>query len=175
MIISKSNLIEPKEYGVILDAIKEIGSPSNYSKNDPSTGYYDKYALLEHDAFSYGVFEDICERVLKIAEEEFETALAIENAVLIEVIPGNVPEEHADSQNLDGTPKLGCNNFVVSAVVYLNDEFSGGDLVFPKADYRYKPRAGGCVIFPSNLPYSHYVDSVLSGKRVSLAIWFLQI
>jgi hypothetical protein len=168
-------LIEPKEYEAILDAIKEIGFPSNYSENDPSTGYYDKHALFEYDAFSYGVFEGICERVLKIAEEEFKTALIIDTAVLIGVIPGNLPEEHADSQNLDGTPKLGCNNFVVSAVVYLNDGFSGGDLVFPKAGYRYKPRAGSCVIFPSNLPYSHYVDSVLEGERLSLAIWFSQI
>jgi predicted 2-oxoglutarate/Fe(II)-dependent dioxygenase YbiX len=172
MISVKENAIELKECAAIVGAIKAIGAPSNFAGDDPSTGYYQKSTLLEYDMFAYGVLDEVCRRVLSMAEVEFGIDLEIEQAALIEVVPGNTIEEHADNQNLDGTPKLGCSNFVVSAVAYLNDSFTGGDLVFPGIEYRYKPTIGDCVIFPSDLTYKHYVDRVLSGNRISLAIWF---
>jgi hypothetical protein len=172
MVIIKKDAVKQKECEVITSAIKAIGLPSNLAKDDPSTGYYQKSHLLEYDFFAYGILEEICERVLGLAEQEFGLNLEIDQAALIEVVPGNTTEEHADNQNLDGTPKPGCSNFVISAVVYLNNDFTGGDLVFPGIDYRYKPDIGDCVIFPSDLIHRHYVDSVFSGNRVSLAIWF---
>jgi hypothetical protein len=171
-IVFKTNTVQEKECGVILSAVKEIGLPSKFSETDPSTGYYEKMILLEQDMFAYGVFQEICERVLSIAEEEFNLNLKIEQTALINVVPGNIPEEHADNQNLDGTSKLGCSDFVISAVIYLNDSFTGGDLVFPRIEYRHKPSPGDCLIFPSDLIHSHYVDNVLDGSRISLAIWF---
>jgi hypothetical protein len=174
-VITKENIVKQNECEVIVNAIKIIGLPSQLAKDDSSTGYYQKSALLECDLFAYGVFGEICERVLGLAEQEFGLNLEVEQAVLIEVVPGNTPEEHADNQNLDGTPKTGCSNFVISAVVYLNDDFTGGDLMFPRVDYRYKPSSGDCVIFPSDLIHSHYVDKVLSGNRFSLALWFSQV
>jgi len=172
MLITKVDAVKQKECEVIASAMKAIGSPSNLAEDDPSTGYYQKSYLLEYDFFAYGIFEEICERVLWLAEQESGLNLEIDQAALIEVVPGNTTEEHADNQNLDGTPKPGCSNFVISAVVYLNNDFTGGDLVFPGIDYRYKPNMGDCVIFPSDLKHRHYVDSVLTGNRISLAIWF---
>jgi predicted 2-oxoglutarate/Fe(II)-dependent dioxygenase YbiX len=169
------NLASNNECRAISSAMQLIGQPSNLAENDPSTGYYQKSSLLEQDMFIYGVVEEVCERVLVLAEKEFGFRLEIDQSALIGVIPGNTTEEHADNQNLDGTPKDGCSNFVVSAVVYLNDDFTGGDLMFPRIDYRYKPSSGDCVIFPSDLIHSHYVDRVSSGNRFSLAIWFSRV
>jgi predicted 2-oxoglutarate/Fe(II)-dependent dioxygenase YbiX len=169
------NLASNKECEAIASAIMLIKSPSNLAEDDPSTGYYQKLDLLEQDVFAYGVVNDICERVLIVAEDEFGFKLEIDQSALIMVVPGNTTEEHADNQNLDGTPKDGCSNFVLSAVVYLNDDFTGGDLVFPRIDYRYRPSIGDCVVFPSDLIHSHYVDEVLSGNRISLAIWFSRV
>jgi predicted 2-oxoglutarate/Fe(II)-dependent dioxygenase YbiX len=172
MILVKKNFVKPKEFDLILNTIKAIGSPPNLAENDNATGYYSKSALLDSDVLTYGIFEDICRRVLKLAEKEFNLSLELDQATLTRVVPGNISEEHADSQNLDGTPKMGCSNFRISAVAYLNDDFTGGDLVFPTMEHRYKPIPGDCVIFPSHLQYSHYVDSVFSGERISLAMWF---
>ena len=172
MILIQKNLIKPKESDLIVNAIKTIGLPPNLAEDDQATGYYGKSALLESDVFAYGIFDEICERVLRLAEKVFDLSLELDQATLIKVIPGNTTEEHADSQNLDGTPKIGCSNFRISAVAYLNDDFTGGDLVFPTMEHRYKPIPGDCVIFPSHLQYSHYVDSVFSGERISLAMWF---
>jgi predicted 2-oxoglutarate/Fe(II)-dependent dioxygenase YbiX len=175
MILIQKNFIQPKEFDLILNAIKTIGSPPNLAEGDPATGYYGKSSLLESDVFAYGIFNEICERVLGLAEKVFDLSLKLDQATLIKVVPGNTTEEHADSQNLDGTPKMGCSNFCISAVAYLNEDFTGGDLVFPTMQHRYKPVPGDCVVFPSHLQYSHYVDSVFSGERMSAAMWFSKV
>jgi len=57
-------------------------------------------------------------------------------------------------------------------LVYLNDDFTGGELVFPDLDIAIAPRPGLLVRFPSNHEVVHAVPKVLSGKRYSLPVWF---
>jgi hypothetical protein len=59
-----------------------------------------------------------------------------------------------------------------TGVVYLNDNFTGGELVFPDRDVVIAPKPGLFVGFPSNHEFVHAVPKVLSGKRYSLPVWF---
>ena len=59
-----------------------------------------------------------------------------------------------------------------TGLVYLNDNFTGGELVFPDRDVVIIPRPGLLVAFPSNHEFVHAVPKVLSGKRYSLPAWF---
>ena len=59
-----------------------------------------------------------------------------------------------------------------TGVAYLNDDFTGGELVFPDLDIAIAPRPGLLVGFPSNHEFVHAVPKVLSGKRYSLPVWF---
>ena len=60
----------------------------------------------------------------------------------------------------------------VSAVGYLNDDFSGGELDFDKLDFRYSPVAGDIVVFPSMAPYSHASLPIASGIKYSVVNWW---
>jgi hypothetical protein len=59
---------------------------------------------------------------------------------------------------------------VVSTVLYLNDEYTGGELSFPEIDngYTYIPEKYELVYFPT--PYLHGVNPVKSGKRYIVTI-----
>jgi len=57
-----------------------------------------------------------------------------------------------------------------SAVIYMNDEFEGGETIFPKLDIERKPKKGSAIIFPSHL--EHGVNLVTKGKRYSMNIWY---
>ena len=59
-----------------------------------------------------------------------------------------------------------------TGLAYLNDEFTGGELVFPDRDVVIAPKPGLLVAFPSNHEFAHAVPKVLSGKRYSLPVWF---
>jgi hypothetical protein len=59
-----------------------------------------------------------------------------------------------------------------STVVYLNDDFEGGEIYFPRLKFTYKPNKGDAVIFPCNsIDYVHGVTEVTSGTRYTLAMW----
>ena len=59
----------------------------------------------------------------------------------------------------------------LSIVFYLNDEFAGGDFVFPELKIRVRPEPGMMVCFPSNHHYMHGVEPVTKGKRYSIVSW----
>ncbi|XP_074509369.1 prolyl 3-hydroxylase 3 [Sebastes fasciatus] len=65
----------------------------------------------------------------------------------------------------------------MSAILYLNDNFDGGELFFTKRDAktvtaRVKPSCGRLVGFSSGPVNPHGVTAVTSGRRCALALWF---
>ena len=71
-----------------------------------------------------------------------------------------------------------CNIYprTLSVVVFLNDNYTGGELVFPKHDnsdiyFKVDKKPGRCVIFPSNFLFPHTVTPVETGTRYSLITW----
>jgi hypothetical protein len=48
-------------------------------------------------------------------------------------------------------------------LLYINDDYEGGEIHFPNENVTIKPEAGSVVIFPSNL--LHEVKTVISGNR----------
>lgn len=53
-------------------------------------------------------------------------------------------------------------------VIYLNDNYDGGELRFvePEIDVKIKPKAGSIVIFPSFMPYKHESMYVSNGRKM---------
>jgi len=64
----------------------------------------------------------------------------------------------------------GGDREVISTVMYLNDEYTGGELSFPEVEngYFYTPEKYELVYFPT--PYEHGVNPVKSGKRYIITI-----
>jgi hypothetical protein len=61
----------------------------------------------------------------------------------------------------------------ISGVLYINDDYEGGELYFPNQDVRIKPEAGSIIMFPSVEPYVHHSVKVTSGEKyISPAFWF---
>lgn len=59
----------------------------------------------------------------------------------------------------------------LSLVYFLNDDFEGGDLIFPDLNLSIKPQAGTLVCFPSDHNFVHGVNPVTSGRRYTLVTW----
>lgn len=59
----------------------------------------------------------------------------------------------------------------LSTVLFLNDDFEGGDFVFPELKVRIRPEPGMLVCFPSNANYLHGVEPVTKGVRFSMVNW----
>ena len=62
-------------------------------------------------------------------------------------------------------------NCTVSAVIYINDDYEGGELKFPRLDNLiYKPRIGDIVLCPSNYIYEHASLPIKSGTKYCVVV-----
>ena len=59
----------------------------------------------------------------------------------------------------------------ISTILFLNDDFEGGEFIFPKYRIRIRPEPGLLVAFPSTHHYLHGVEPVTSGDRIVSVCW----
>lgn len=77
--------------------------------------------------------------------------------------PGTHFKIHADHG-----PTYVCT---ISVVVYLNDDYEGGEIHFPRFDkLTIKPKAGDIVVFPSTFIYEHASQDMISGVKYAVVI-----
>lgn len=58
----------------------------------------------------------------------------------------------------------------ISAVAYLNDDYEGGELWFPRFDLDFKPQQGDIVVFPSIFIYEHASKEMIEGTKYSVVV-----
>jgi hypothetical protein len=66
---------------------------------------------------------------------------------------------------------LGIETYHITGLIYLNDDYIGGEISFPTHDITIKPNKGELVLFPGNLHYAHEVKEVISGDRYTIPVW----
>jgi hypothetical protein len=71
---------------------------------------------------------------------------------------------HADASS--------TNMRLLSLLLYLNDDYVGGELAVPLFDVEIKPTAGTLVLMPACFPYSHKALPVEEGEKYVLVTWF---
>lgn len=59
----------------------------------------------------------------------------------------------------------------MSTIYYINDNYEGGQIVFPRFGITYKPKANELLVFPSTYVYNHSVLPVIEGTRYAVVSW----
>jgi hypothetical protein len=59
----------------------------------------------------------------------------------------------------------------ISAILYINDNYEGGELIFPLHNIWIKPKAGMLVMFPSAWAYQHQAKPVTKGTKYAIVTW----
>lgn len=57
-------------------------------------------------------------------------------------------------------------------LLYLNDDYEGGELCFPRQGITIRPEKGMVVMFPSNFQYPHQAFEVRKGVKYVVVSWF---
>jgi hypothetical protein len=59
----------------------------------------------------------------------------------------------------------------ITVIVYLNDDYEGGNLVFADRQMNIQPAIGDVVIFPCGPEYIHLSRPIMSGTKYALTLW----
>jgi predicted 2-oxoglutarate/Fe(II)-dependent dioxygenase YbiX len=113
----------------------------------------------------YGLYNDNLIHIYK------QKVRHIEKPQLLYYKVGGKYDVHNDCESwVNGNLKQVCDRDV-SVLVYLNDDYEGGELEFPDWGCTFKPKAGTVIAFPSYIEFSHRVHPVTKGERFSLVSW----
>lgn len=101
---------------------------------------------------------------IHIEDNGFIKPIYTTEAYLSMWVPGTKAGVHSDSNDVEYV--------MYSTVVYLNDDYEGGEIYFPNQGVTIKPKAGSMVLFPSGgHEYFHGVEPIKHGNRYTIAMW----
>ena len=151
---------------------REVIFDSKTGKQQPDPGRVTHGVSLQ--AMHPEVLNLVAEAYIQVAEPEMHGH--IEWFVYPSVLrysAGGLYKTHADSEMFD--PVTGLWTRVidrdVSLLIYLNNDFTGGNITFPKFNFTYRPEVGDLLIFPSDHRYMHRAEVVYSGFRYAVVSW----
>jgi len=74
--------------------------------------------------------------------------------------------------HIDSDDPTNIKHPVISGVMYLNDDYDGGEIDFPNQGVSIKPKAGSIIIFPSTYPYVHHPKKINSGNKYMVPLFW---
>lgn len=75
--------------------------------------------------------------------------------------------DHYDA-HYDGSPS---SRRWISGILYLNDDYQGGELEFVHCNLKIKPKAGSLYLFPSGYTHAHIAHEVIKGTKYAIVTW----
>ncbi len=106
------------------------------------------------------------ESVKSIPESQVELAFEKGVGPLNRTMPGQSLPAHDDM----GPPELDLP-VAHGVVIYINDDYNGGELYYSKLGFDVKPKRGMLVIHSAAATYEHGVREVTSGVRYGLTLF----
>lgn len=117
------------------------------------------------------IFNDIyCHRMAPYYNVAFEW---YERPQILRYPVGGKYNQHSDADQwlADKKEWLRVQDRDYSVLLYLNDEFEGGDLKFINQNFTIKPKPGMLVAFPSDYNYMHAALPTTKGIRYVIVSW----
>jgi len=166
-----SNFISPEECKAIIESVKNVepssekpvqfstdGEPLTFRRDWDINTYIDKYDKIVRD----------------VIEAEYPVRVKSRSAKIAEWTKNDIYELHIND--------LGINDFNnMSATIYLNDDFEGGEYYFPpsllggittRRHAGFRMQAGDLIVFPGSQHYNHIISKVTSGSRYTIPLWY---
>ncbi len=97
--------------------------------------------------------------------KSFDPDIVLDYVGVVRWPSGTFMKPHFDKNDIHGPD-------VFAAMLYLNDDFSGGHTCFE--DFDVAPEPGKLIIF-SNSQYLHHVNKVEDGERFVLSFWYKRL
>jgi hypothetical protein len=171
-ILSVEDLASEDEVRKILDLVTSIDSWENAGSD-----FWDNRALnikTIRDGYSEDVADIIYSISLRI-QEEIKSWYGLDNVYpdLLQIIrwfPGMSQPAHADDMtDVGGADLSAFHHRDYGAIIYLNDDYTGGHTFYPQHNIEIIPKSGKLAVHPGTPEYMHGVTEISGGIRYTIA------
>lgn len=131
--------------------------------------FYDR--ALENFGLNKDFFQQLNYKFKKIVESSFDKDFDGVTFHVQKWETGGMVEEHSDTSDLYGNLNENSSN-KYTVILYLNDDYDGGELYFTQHNIRIKPEAGSALTFPGDHTNIHGVSEVTKGLRYTIVSWW---
>jgi len=160
-IVIIENFISNEECKIVLDSIDDKMLWHSYSLE----GIPDKISKnLYEKPQAFKILKNAIDKLQNEIEMHFGRPLEEGFPSIRMWSPGEYQPIHADGEDPQGNPN---ESYIVDygSVIYLNDDYEGGEIYFPDQGIDFRPKSGTVVFFPSNNMFIHGVREIISGNR----------
>lgn len=173
MILKVPNIVSSEEIDLILNTARKenvwIKNLNDALWNNRITDY----DILQNEYIkTYRLLLTIQQRVKKEIEKFYKVKAVTIGRSLARWTVGDSQSPHADKESIDGTEKVYNGQYDIGCVVYLNNNYSGGELYFPQHDIEFKPEVGTAYAFPGDRYFLHGVREITEGVRYTIPIFW---
>jgi hypothetical protein len=120
------------------------------------------------DLYTIDNFNEIRSKFKLAAEDVFSRPLRNLSLSAHLWMPGAFAAMHSDNHDLDGNPQPGWIENKLVTILYLNDNYEGGELVFENFPIKIAPEQGTLIVFDVGYENIHGVTEVGLGSRLTL-------
>ena len=142
------NVLTHKECDTLIADANFLSTPNN------TPAYGDMNDIERRNATHHYISKRIC----KVFNFE------VKNVPILWYKPGVVNTQHADSFRITGSTVVRTAPWLRTAIIFLNDDFNGGELVFPNQGVSIKPVKGNMVVASCGIDYVHYTNAASSDR-----------
>ncbi len=166
-IIKIPGFISDKECALLVDAFE-----SNALTNS-ANGFWDNMIVYPGKITDHNILRlmiDTSSRTREVIIESYKPKKIYSDSIMLcRWDVGKQLTPHIDNQDSHdySTPWR-----TYSSLVYLNEEFEGGEIFFPRCNEVLKPTTGMLVIFSSGPEHEHGVKAVTAGMRYTMPSWY---
>jgi hypothetical protein len=180
MIGSIENFITEKELEALNSFIRtnETWDITETHYNDEGTVIYDS-SYWDGRVASYPTMSktnpemiDLIQSLVARLKPEIDKFFNVESEAtspaMVRWLPGNLQMPHADKELHEGENAGKPNDFPwydIATIMYLNDDYEGGELYFPNQEIQFKPKRGAVYFFPGDMNYIHGITPIKTGIR----------
>jgi 2OG-Fe(II) oxygenase superfamily len=174
-IVHKEDIVEYKDF-LSKQECEDLIDYFNSSEDDWNvTCFYASYVMDPNASFENKnntdktpeYFNELKTKLRNIAEEVSPKKLKNLSLSAHKWTPGAFAAHHSDNTELDGTPNAWQDNKFVT-IIYLNDNYDGGNLLFNAHGISISPSAGTVIAFDPGFTNLHGVSEVTNGVRYTI-------
>lgn len=131
----------------ICDKLISDANFSGTASTTPAFNYSDSIKIERRNFSEHHLIKDI----------SYKFGFNVENAPML-WYPKNTPNPlHADNSIFENGSVIKVKNWKRSAIIFLNENFNGGELCYPEQGVCVKPKTGMMLVAPAGIEFPHLV------------------